>query len=58
MISYWNKSAFKKCSTKKFGLSDLTVLIIVILNILNNSIKEVNCQGKNTRKKNYGWVRI
>lgn len=50
MISYWNKSAFKKYSSSKFGLSDLnlsltlTVLIFVFLNI---SIKEVNCQGEN-----------
>lgn len=60
MFSYWNKSSFKKCSTKKFGLSDLTVLIIVILNI---SIKEVNCQGKKKFKKkimagqNLNWLK-
>lgn len=50
MISYWNKIVFKKYSSSKFGLSELklnlsvTVLVVVILNI---SIKEVNGQGEN-----------
>lgn len=48
MISYWNKSGFKKSSTSKFGLSDFNLSVTVLIVLLNFLTNEVNCQGENT----------